>query len=240
MSALPESVTRKDRGSAAEYVPLVKRVAKQVARRLPSHVGLDDLVGAGLVGLLEAYDRYDGRDSVRFEQFAEFRIRGAILDELRRRDVMARDARGEAKRIEATLGALEGELGRQAEEEELAEKLGLDVNALRKKLERVAPVRVLNIDEVLDRPSSERGPSEQVETKELVARLAEAIAQLKPRHQQVLALYYQEDFTLKQIGEVLDVTESRVSQILSEATLRLRSLLGVEAAVSRRGSRGGR
>ena len=216
--------------SVVEYLPFVRKVAHRVARRLPAHITLDDLVGAGVVGLIEAMGRYDPTKVSDFEKYAEFRVKGSILDELRRRDLMARDARLEAKQIQQTIEGLTQEVGRQPEEDEIAERLGIDVTELRTKLEKLTPVKVMSFNEVHSdtMPGTVENPFEQYAKKEMIERLQQALGKLGERYQQVLFLYYQESLTLKEIGEVLDVSESRVCQIMSEATLRLRVLLGVE------------
>jgi RNA polymerase sigma factor for flagellar operon FliA len=224
-----------------EYLPFVKRVAQRLARRLPSHIALEDLVSAGVVGLLEAMNRYDSSRVTNFEKFAEFRVKGAILDELRRRDLMARDARIESKNIESAIGELTRELSRDPEEEEIAERLDISVETLRTKLEKLTPVRVVSFTDVypMNMPSESASPFDEFAKKELLEQMAHAITKLGERHQQVLQLYYHEDLTLKEIGRVLDVTESRVCQILSEATLRLRAILNPEAAKKDRKKRKG-
>jgi RNA polymerase sigma factor for flagellar operon FliA len=227
-----------------EYLPFVKRVAQRLARRLPSHIALEDLISAGVVGLLEAMSRYDSSRVTDFEKFAEFRVKGAILDDLRRRDLMARDARLESKNIESAVQELTKELSREPEEEELASRLDLSVPDLRKKLEKLTPVRVVSFTDVypMNTPTEDDSPFEEYAKKQKLEQLAGAIGKLGERHQQVLQLYYQEDLTLKDIGYVLSVTESRVCQILSEATLRLRAILNPEGAKSdkkKRRARGG-
>jgi len=224
-----------------EYLPFVKRVAQRLARRLPSHIALEDLVSAGVVGLLEAMNRYDSSRVTNFEKFAEFRVKGAILDELRRRDLMARDARIESKNIENTIGELTRELSREPEEEELAERLDISVDTLRTKLEKLTPVRVVSFTDVypMNMPSESASPFDEFAKRELLEQMATAITKLGERHQQVLQLYYHEDLTLKEIGRVLEVTESRVCQILSEATLRLRAILNPEGAKQDRKKRRG-
>jgi len=213
----------------ASYLPFVRRIVTRLARRLPSHVQLDDLVSAGVVGLLEAMDRFDASRPTDFETYAEFRVKGAVLDELRQRDIMARDARLAAKQYEKAVGDLTRELNRDPEEAEIATRLEMTVDDLRLKLERLTPVRVVSLEDLYAQslPTSEEGPFEQVAKQQLKTRLREAMTRLGDRHKQVLHLYYREGLTLKEIGVVLDVTESRVCQLVSEATLRLRSLLGV-------------
>ena len=218
---------RTDYSNAVLHLPFVKRIAQRFARRLPSHIRLEDLVSAGVIGLLEAMKRYDEQRNPDFHSYAEFRVKGAILDELRRRDLMARDARIEAKLIEETITKLTAEVGREPEEEEIAEKLEITVEDLRAKLGKIIPVRVMSLQDVAsgEVPRQESNPHEHAEHNELILRLSHAISKLGERHQQVLHLYYQEELTLKEIGQVLKVTESRVCQIVSEATLRLRALM---------------
>lgn len=221
----------------ASYLPFVRKVAQRLSRRLPTHVSLDDLVSAGVVGLLEAMERYDAQRVTDFETYAEFRVKGAILDELRRRDLMARDARLEAKNIEKALNELRHIVGREPEEEEVAAHLDLDVTALRSKLERLTPVRVVSFSDLYptNAPANSDSPFEEVARIELLERLGKAISRLTARHQQVLQLYYREELTLREIGEVLSVTESRVCQIVSEATLRLRALLSDDGGPAKPG-----
>jgi RNA polymerase sigma factor FliA len=216
--------------SAATYLPFVRRVVLRLARRLPSHVRVEDLMGAGIVGLLEAMERYDPSRATDFEAFAEFRVKGALLDELRRRDLMARDARLASKQIEEAIGVLAQRLGREPEEPEIAQQLGLSVGELRLRLEKLTPVHVFSFDETDDAAfvSSEENPFEATARHELIGRLANAITRLSERQQQVLQLYYREDLTMREIGVVLEVTESRVCQILTEATLKLRAALTLD------------
>ncbi|MBI5509021.1 MAG: FliA/WhiG family RNA polymerase sigma factor [Deltaproteobacteria bacterium] len=214
-----------------DYLPFVRKVVSRLARRLPSHVRIDDLMGAGVVGLLEAFDRYDPTRVTNFETFAEFRVKGALLDELRRRDLMARDARLAAKQIERSIAALTVKLGRPPEEAEIALHLQLSVGELRARLQKLIPVQVLSLDEVREATLASRGldPFEAAARAELSERLAGAIDGLPQRQRQVLQLYYREELTLREIGTVLGVTESRICQILSETTLRLRAVLGLGA-----------
>jgi RNA polymerase sigma factor for flagellar operon FliA len=222
------SAARASLGPVASYLPFVRRIVSRLARRLPSHVQLEDLVSAGVVGLLEAMERFDPERVTEFESYAEFRIKGAVLDELRERDIMARDARSAAKQYEAAVLGLTRELNREPDEDEVAARLGLTVDELRQKLERLTPVRVVSLEDLysVSLPSQEDGPFEAAAKQQLVSRLTDAMGQLGERHRQVLHLYYRESLTLKEIGFVLGVTESRACQLMSEATLRLRSLIG--------------
>lgn len=219
---------RAELGPVAAYLPFVRRIVMRLARRLPSHVQVDDLVSAGVVGLLEAMERFDASRPTDFETYAEFRVKGAVLDELRQRDIMARDARLAAKQYEKAVGDLTRELNREPDEDEVAARLDVTVDDLRAKLERLTPVRVVSLEDlyVANLPTSDDGPFEQVARAQLKSRLKEAMGRLGDRHKQVLHLYYREGLTLKEIGVVLEVTESRVCQLVSEATLRLRAQLG--------------
>ena len=213
---------------AVEYLPFVRRIALRLIRRLPSHVTLDDLMGAGLIGLLEAMQRYDPKRVPTFENFAEFRIRGAMLDELRSRDLMARDARIEAKKIEKCIINLSHEIGGQPDEKLIADRLGISTNELRQKLQKLTPVQVLSMNYLNaegDYPGKEKTPFDEVSKQELLEKLRDGIKQLSKKQQQVFHLYYQEELTMKDIGLALEVTESRVCQILAEGTIRLRALL---------------
>jgi RNA polymerase sigma factor FliA len=220
-----QSHDRPASSDAVVYLPLVRRIARRLGRRLPGHVDDEDLAGAGTVGLLEAMKRYEPDRQVTFRAYAEFRIKGAILDELRRRDLMARDARTESKAIERGIAKLHLELGRPPEEEEIADALGVSLSTLHERLTRLAPVQITDFNEQLHRGAGGDSALDAVLRHELTDRLAAAIGLLNERQQQILYLYYQESLTLKAIGAVLAVSESRVSQILTGATLQLRSLL---------------
>lgn len=218
------------------YLDFVRRIATRMARSLPAHVSLDDLVGAGTLGLLDAVDRYDPSKADRFETFAEFRIKGAILDELRRYDLMARNARLTVKRLARKTQELTAALGRPPLEQEMANALELGLDDYRRLVERVGNVRVLSLDDLQrsdDTPgermaelsSKQPGPDEAAGTRELHDRLRSAIGGLPERQQLILEMYYQREMTLKEIGQVVGVTESRVCQIMGEATGRLRHVL---------------
>lgn len=209
------------------FLPMVQRLARRLARRLPKHIELDDLISAGVVGLMEALQRYDPARSAVFARFAEFRVRGAMLDELRRRDLMARDARTEAKHIEQAILAWRRRTGEAPEDDQLAQELGLSVAALHERLARLAPVQVLSLDDFEVDPTRAQtlGAFELVAEQQLKRLVARGIAELSLRDQQVLHLYYKEELTLREIGTVLGVTESRVSQMMSKATLQLRGIV---------------
>ncbi|MBX7079753.1 MAG: FliA/WhiG family RNA polymerase sigma factor [Nannocystaceae bacterium] len=220
---------------ATRYLEFVRRIATRMARSLPAHVSLDDLIGAGTLGLLDAMDRFDPSKADRFETFAEFRIKGAILDELRRYDLMARNARLTAKRLARKTQELTARLGRPPSEAEIADALEMSHEDYRRLVDRIGSVRVLSLedlqhgDEGNDRAAELSakilGPDEATGIRELHARLRNAIAGLPERQQLILDMYYHREMTLKEIGLQVGVTESRVCQIMGEATGRLRHLL---------------
>jgi RNA polymerase sigma factor for flagellar operon FliA len=218
------------------YLAFVRRIASRMARNLPNHISLDDLVGAGTLGLIDAMDRYDPAKADKFETFAEFRIKGAILDELRRYDLMARNARMASKRITRKVQELTAYFGRPPTEAEIARSLDLTAEEYRKVVDRVGNVRVLSIDDLLgyddraadrsfDLAAKTQGPEEVASHRQLHERLQHAIGTLPNRQQKILHMYYQCGMTLKEIGSLVGVTESRICQIMGEATARLRTIL---------------
>jgi RNA polymerase sigma factor for flagellar operon FliA len=220
-----------------EQLPQVKYIARRIHERLPQHVPFDDLLHAGIVGLIDAMHKYDASKNVRFASYAKFRIRGAILDSLRDMDWSPRDLRRKARRLEATMQKLQTELGHSATEPELAEAMGMTLEEFQHMLNEIRGLEVgsLQIESLEDGRETDlseniAGPPDQdplslymrTERKQM---LAQAIARLPEREQQVLALYYQEELTMKEVGAVLGVGESRVSQIHSVAVARLRASL---------------
>jgi RNA polymerase sigma factor FliA len=222
------------------YSPMVKFVAGRLGAGLPSHVEDADLISYGLMGLIGAIERFEPERGIKFETFAMTRIRGAIIDELRSLDWVPRSVRARAREIEVAQQKLEHELQRAPTEAELAEKLGISEDELQSSLLEIANSSVYALDELwaisdssgdqvslLDTISdpSAADPQEALDTSEVKDRLAEAIASLPEREQLVVALYYYENLTLREIGEVLGVTESRVSQLHTKAVMRLKSHL---------------
>jgi RNA polymerase sigma factor for flagellar operon FliA len=222
------------------YSPLVKYVAGRMAAGLPSHVDEGDLISYGLIGLIGSIERYDLDRDIKFETFAVSRIKGAIIDELRSLDWVPRSVRSKARDVEKTHSLLENRLGRAPTEEEMAKKLGVDVDDFRNTLLEIANSSVLALDDLWTTSDPDGGqvslldtirdpqavdPEAAIDTVELKDRLAEAIESLPDRERLVIALYYYENLTLREIGEVLGVTESRVSQLHTKAVLRLRSRL---------------
>ena len=225
------------------YSPMVKFVAGRLGAGLPSHVDDADLISYGLMGLIGSIERFEPERGIKFETFAMTRIRGAIIDELRSLDWVPRSVRSRAREIEAAQAKLEHELQRAPSEAELAKRLEISEEELQTSLLEIANSSVYALDELwtvsdssgdqvslLDTISDPRAedPQESLASSEVKDRLTEAIASLPEREQLVVALYYYENLTLREIGEVLGVTESRVSQLHTKAVMRLKS--GLQAA----------
>lgn len=217
------------------YLGLIKRNALRLARRLPSHVQVDDLIGAGHVGLVNAARRYDPSNGARFETFAEHHIRGAMLDAVRSVDPLSRDVRRQARTITRATHELRALLGREPEEAEIAQAAEIPVDRLRFVQTQVATAVETSLDAPRggeDRPSLgppapvESDPAGRAETRELSEHLRAALDELPERLQTVVSLYYGEGCTLKQIGERLGFTESRACQLHGEAIHRLRTRFG--------------
>ena len=227
------------------YSPLVKYVAGRMASGLPSHVEEGDLISYGLIGLIGSIERYDLDREIKFETYAVARIRGAIIDELRSLDWVPRSVRAKARDVEKAHSQLENKLGRAPNEEEMADKLGVSVDDFRTTLLEIANSSVLALDDLWTVSDPDGGqvslldtirdpnaidPEEAIDTVELKDRLANAIESLPDRERLVIALYYYEALTLREIGDVLGVTESRVSQLHTKAVLGMRSHLQNAAA----------
>jgi RNA polymerase sigma factor FliA len=221
------------------YAPLVKYVAGRLGSGLPAHVDDEDLVSYGLLGLIGAIERYDPERDVKFETYALARIKGAIIDELRALDWVPRSVRSRAREIERAIGELESRLGRAPNDEEIAAKLGVDVPELEESLAEISRTSIAALDELwtvssggdqvalIDTIEDTEGPNPQtsLDATEIREVIGEAIARLPEREKLVITLYYYEELTLREIGEVLGVTESRVSQLHTKAILRLKSRL---------------
>ncbi|WP_229367427.1 RNA polymerase sigma factor FliA [Venatorbacter cucullus] len=217
-----------------EHATLVKRIAHHLLGRLPDSVQLDDLIQAGMIGLIEAARKYDGGKGASFETYAGIRIRGSMLDEIRRGDWAPRSVHRNARRISAAIRQVENEKGRDAEDTEVAAVLGISQDEYHSILQDSAGCRLFSFEEVLEKSESGfdvfddeglPGPQDGVERESFQLQLAGAIKTLPEREQLVLALYYDEELNLKEIGAVLGVSESRVSQLHSQAAHRLRTRL---------------
>lgn len=222
-----------------QYAPLVKYVAGKVAVGMPHNVEFDDLVGYGVFGLLDAVEKFDPNKHVKFKTYAVTRIRGAIFDELRSIDWVPRSVRQKTREIEETVQRLEASLGRAASDEEIAGELGISVKDLEKTMLKISGTSILSLNDVwytgedndkvsiadsIESPQS-LNPDTIVEKDEIKRVIVEAIHELPEKEKKVLVLYYYEDLTLKEIGQVLEVTESRVSQLHTKAIMRLRAKL---------------
>ena len=219
------------------HLPLVRRVVQRLAARKPPHIETDDLVSWGIVGLLDAIVKYDSKKEASFSTYAQFRIRGAILDHLRSLDWVPRSVRQKASLIEKVSRQLEGTLGRPPLEEEIASELGVSLDAYQELLTKVGEMSLFSLEDLgfgggEERFSFERAieegdadPLGTLLTRERVAIVAEAIRRLPERERTVVTLYYHEELTMKEVGGVLGLTESRVSQLHSQAVLRMKGYL---------------
>ena len=222
------------------YSPLVKFIAGRMASGLPSHVEEGDLISYGLLGLIGAIERFDLEREIKFETFAVARVKGAIIDELRSLDWVPRSVRARARDVEKANAKLEGKLQRSPTDEEMAEELKITVEDFQNALLEIANSSVLALDDLWTFADPEGGggqisvldtitdpnavdPESEAQSSEVKDRLADAIESLPERERLVIALYYYENLTLREIGEVLGVTESRVSQLHTKAVLALRS-----------------
>jgi RNA polymerase sigma factor for flagellar operon FliA len=225
------------------YSPLVKYVAGRMGSNLPAHVDEADLISYGLTGLISAIERFDLSRAIKFETYAITRIRGSIIDELRTLDWVPRSVRARAREIERANQKLEARLQRAPTDEEMASELGISVSDFNESLVQISTSTLVALDELwntsdndgdhvslLDTIADRRAPDPEqiVDQGEVRDRIADAIAALPEREKLVIALYYYENLTLREVGEVLGVTESRVSQLHTKAVLRLRSKLATE------------
>lgn len=221
-----------------DYAPLIRFVAQRIAARLPSNIDIDDLISAGVIGLMDAIEKYDPSRDNKFKTYAEFRIRGAILDELRSQDWVPRSVRDKAKKIEKTYAELEQKFGRAVSDQELSAALGVGLSEYYDMVAKVKAVTLLSIDELSgpnqqDRKSlleclenvGSKNPFTQLKSKGVRELLIKNIEDLPEKQKLVLSLYYYEDLNLKEIGRILEVTESRVSQLHTQAVEKLRTRL---------------
>jgi RNA polymerase sigma factor for flagellar operon FliA len=219
-----------------EHMSSVRYIARRIRERLPQHVEVDDLISAGVIGLMDAFNKFDTRKNVQFKSYAQFRIRGAILDSLRDLDWSPRELRRKGRAIEEAISTLTGQLGRAPSEPEIAVELQMTLESFHQLLGDLKGLEIGTLhternedagdDEINYIPGPvEDDPFLQCMKSEMRGRLAEAIEELPERERLVLSLYYFEELTMKEIGMAIGVVESRVSQIHSSAVLRLRSSL---------------
>lgn len=217
---------------------LVKIIAYQVAVNLPPHIDVNDLIGSGTIGLIEAIDRFDPGKGVQFNTYASIRVRGAIMDELRSMDWMTRSMRDKSNQLEKAYDEVERRTGRPAEVEEVANYLDISTDDLYTILSQVSALSVLNLedmgighhDEGMDileciKDPEGKDPMTVVKFNELKRKIAEAVETLPEKERLIISLYYYDELTLKEIGKVLDITESRVCQLHSQTMHRLKGKL---------------
>lgn len=220
------------------YTPLIKYIATRLASRLPSHVATEDLISCGIIGLIDAIEKFDLSKNVQFKTYAEFRIKGAMLDELRSLDWVPRSVRRKVTELENAFADLEKKFGRPPHDEEVAENMGIALDDYYRLVDETKAITFLDIDllrqrspEVVDNSiigsisMDEEDPFAAISLAQIREVVAQAISQLPEKEKLTVALYYFEELTMKEIGEVLGYTESRISQMHSKAMLRLRAKL---------------
>jgi RNA polymerase sigma factor for flagellar operon FliA len=222
-----------------EYLPYVKRIVHRIAVHLPSTIDIDDLMNVGVIGLIQAVDRYDPKRDNKFMTYAVFRIRGAVLSELRSRDFLSRANRRKIRDLENVHLKLEQKLGREVDDFEVAQEMGIDIEQVHR-TKQMSGISFISFEELgfSSKDEKEKLINYLVDSdddalamtrlKELKAAVAGAIEQLPEKERLVISLYYLDELTMKETGKVLNVTESRVSQIHSQAVMRLRAKLKKE------------
>lgn len=216
-----------------QHAPLVKRIAYHLLNRLPDSVQVDDLIQAGMLGLLEAIKNYDASQGASFDTYAGIRIRGAMLDEVRRSDWTPRSVHKKSRMVSDAIRTIENRTGHEARDVDVAGHLGIAIDEYNRILQDSTSCRVFSVEELaedgdyyLDEAlDHEEGPVDNLSREDFQQALANAIMGLPERERLVISLYYDEELNLREIGEVLNISESRVSQISSQAMLRLRSRL---------------
>ena len=223
-----------------DYIPLVKYLAHRISMKLPNHVEIDDLVNSGIIGLIDAIEKFDPGRGIKFKTYAEFRIRGAIFDGLRSLDWVPRSVRKQKKMVEQSYAQLEQQLGRHATDEELCRDLGVGLEEFYKSLDNLKGVSLGKFVELNNNDSqggegesaiafipdrSTDDPYHKFQKHELTEILSEAIRRLPDKERYVVSLYYFDELTMKEIGTVLNITESRVSQLHTKSMIRLREAL---------------
>lgn len=227
--------------SIVAYLPLVRLVAERIHRRLPAGIDLDSLIQSGIVGLMEALQRYDLSRGVTFHTYAHYRIQGEIIEYLRSLDWVSRSVRAWGRKIGTARNRLEGWLGREATPEEMAAELHVSLEEYYRVTQKVSEATLFSLEDLLTDPEGERRMAQEafchnpfqdpltvLEKKDLVEKLTAALETLSERERLVVTLYYYEELTLKEIGEVLGLTEGRICQIHAQAVSRLRPVLGVK------------
>lgn len=224
-----------------EYAGLVKVVAGRMGMYLGYTVEYDDLVGYGIFGLIDAIDKFELTKGVKFETYASLRIRGSILDQIRKMDWIPRTLRQKQKKLESAMKDLEASLGRTASNEELAENMGISMQELEGLVNQTQIANLVSLDEYLEQGSEVKAelgnaprfeqPEQVIERQELKKILAEAISSLTENEQRVIAFYYFEELTLKEISRILEVSESRVSQLHTKALRKMKEKIGTDISL---------
>ena len=217
-----------------QHAPLVKRIAYHLIAKLPHTVDVDDLIQEGMIGLLDASQNYNTEQGASFETYAGIRIRGAMLDEIRRNNWAPRSVYKKAREIAAAMQEIEQREGRHAQDNEIAKAIGVSTNEYHQQLLHAANHQIFSLDELTDheetiaQPLTENDlePEQSLQKNGFQQALSEAIQSLPERERLMMSLYYNEELNLKEIGEILNVSESRVSQIHSQTVIRLRAKLG--------------
>ena len=223
------------------HMPLVRLVAERIHRRLPPGVDLASLINSGIVGLLEAAQRYDSHRGVAFQTYARYRIQGEIMEYLRSLDWVSRSVRSWGRKMAVARTRLAGRLGREASPDEMASELGVELTEYYRVDQKVSEAALVSLEDITSASEEEwrktqddfsmrsaQDPFTSVEGKELVEKLAEAIETLSERERMIVTLYYYEELTLREIGEILSLTEGRICQIHAQAVVRLQNALGVD------------
>ncbi|MCL1980711.1 MAG: FliA/WhiG family RNA polymerase sigma factor [Proteobacteria bacterium] len=217
-----------------DHMPLVELVVQRMIPQVPSFMTKEDMISAAMVGLIDAANKFDDAKGVKFKTFAEHRVRGAILDEMRKLDWFSRSMRDKQNQLTQTMLRLERLLGRSPDEEEMAVEMGISLDDYRNLLANVSHLGCVSLHETLDHTEEGRSfldtledvgglaPAELIEKQEMTRLLAEVLEELSEKERLVIALYYYEELTQKEIAEVLSLSEGRVSQLHSQALLKLR------------------
>ena len=220
------------------YTPLIKYIAARLAARLPAQVSLDDLISCGIIGLIDAINKFDVSKNVQFKTYAEFRVKGAMLDELRALDWVPRSVRRKTTDLEKAYADIEKQVGRPATDEEVAQTMGIALDDFYKLLDETKSVSFMDIEFLRQKATEtndptlaetfamdDRDPFTAINLSQIRELIANAISDLPEKEKLTVSLYYQDELTMKEIGEVLGYTESRISQMHSKAMFRLRTKL---------------
>ena len=217
-----------------KYAPMVKYLVGRFALRLPPHISKDEVKSAGMIGLFKALDSFDPEMGFKFETYAAYRIKGAILDEMRKMDWVSRSVRRDIHKIENAIWSLQGKLNREPDDEEIAHELKIDLDSYYKILQKSQGVRLISLDEIksintspiLDSLISNQSSAlDEVNKKELKSVITRALSDLSEKEQMIMNLYYYEELTLKEIASIMELTESRISQIHTKVIIVLRTKL---------------